>query len=164
MKKIALSLSLVIIWMIMIFILSGMNSIESNSKTKSIVSKIIGEVVEKQEDVSVIKEIDNENLDNANYIFRKIAHATVYLVLSFFVCNFFYQIKMRKFNNNYLISIIICLLYAILDEYHQTFIIGRNGNYLDILIDLVGAIIGSIVFYMVVKVIKNSKKTHLLNT
>lgn len=164
MRKIFISGGLVILWMIMIFILSGMNSVESNNKSKGIIEKIIGETAIKENTVHVIKEMDEDNLDNMNFIFRKIAHATVYLVLSFFTCNFFYQLKKRRFKNNYLISIIICLFYAIFDEYHQTFVAGRNGNYLDILIDLVGAIIGSIVFYMVVKVIKNIKKTHLLNT
>lgn len=164
MKKIIISSILVVLWMIMIFILSGMNSVESNNKSKEIIGNFIGEKEIKDSDIKVWNEVNEENLDNMNFIFRKIAHAMVYLVLSFFTCNFFYQLKKRRFKNNYLISIIICLFYAIFDEYHQTFVAGRNGNYQDVLIDLVGAIIGSIVFYMVVKVIKNSKKTHLLNT
>ena len=161
MKRILLSGSLVVIWMIMIFILSGMNSVESNSKSKVIVGKIISEVSQKENDISVMKEIDQNNLDNANYIFRKIAHATVYLILSFFICNFLYQLKKRNIKNNYIISVFISLLYAITDEYHQTFIIGRNGNYQDVLIDLIGAIIGSIIFYYVVRIIKNNNKTIL---
>ena len=161
MKRILLSGSLVVIWMIMIFILSGMNSVESNSKSKVIVGKIISEVSQKENDISVMKEIDQNNLDNANYIFRKIAHATVYLILSFFICNFLYQLKKRNIKNNYIISVFISLLYAITDEYHQTFIIGRNGNYQDVLIDLMGAIIGSIIFYYVVRIIKNNNKTIL---
>lgn len=155
MKKILISGSLVVLWMIMIFLLSGMNSIESNSKTKGIVGKIIGEVEEY--DVTVMKEVNETNLDTANFIFRKIAHATVYLVLSFFVCNFFYQLKKKKIQNNYLISVFICLLYAITDEYHQTFVLGRSGNYIDVIIDFIGAIIGSIVFYYLVKIIKKKK-------
>lgn len=161
MKRILLSGSLVVIWMIMIFILSGMNSVESNSKSKVIVGKIISEVSHKENDISVMNEIDQNNLDNANYIFRKIAHATVYLILSFFICNFLYQLKKRNIKNNYIISVFISLLYAITDEYHQTFIIGRNGNYQDVLIDLMGAIIGSIIFYYVVRIIKNNNKTIL---
>ncbi len=161
MKKILISGSLVVLWMIMIFLLSGMNSIESNSKTKGIVGKIIGEVEEY--DVTVMKEVNETNLDTANFIFRKIAHATVYLVLSFFVCNFFYQLKKNKIQNNYLISVFICLLYAITDEYHQTFILGRSGNYIDVIIDFIGAIIGSIIFYYLVKIIKKKKKNIIFN-
>lgn len=154
MKKIIIAASLVIVWMGMIFVLSEMNSNESNSKTKDIVLKIIGEK-EMKNDVSAM---EDTTLDNANFIFRKCAHATVYLVLSFFVCNLFYQLKKKKFSNNYLISVILCLLYAILDEYHQTFIIGRNGNYYDVIIDLMGAIIGSVVFYFLVYIIQTRKK------
>ena len=36
----------------------------------------------------------------------------------------------------------ITLLYAISDEYHQTFIPGRNGTGLDVLVDMAGALGG----------------------
>ena len=40
------------------------------------------------------------------------------------------------------LSISIALIYAILDEYHQTFVPGRNGTLIDVLVDGVGALIG----------------------
>lgn len=156
MKKVFIAASLVIVWMGMIFILSEMNSNESNNKSKVIVEKIIGEKNTKN-DVYVMQEIDEDTLDNANFIFRKFAHTTVYLVLSFFVCNFFYQLKKKKFSNNYLVSIIICFLYAISDEYHQTFVVGRTGNYRDVIIDLIGSIMGGIIFHFLVKTISKNK-------
>lgn len=35
----------------------------------------------------------------------------------------------------------VALLYAITDEFHQTFVPGRNGNGIDVLIDSVGILI-----------------------
>ena len=42
--------------------------------------------------------------------------------------------------NVFLISCIICFLYAISDEIHQNFIPGRSGGVKDILIDIFGPI------------------------
>lgn len=36
---------------------------------------------------------------------------------------------------------ILAVLYAITDEYHQTFVFGRNGTWIDVLIDSTGAAI-----------------------
>ena len=36
---------------------------------------------------------------------------------------------------------ILAFLYAISDEYHQTFVLGRNGTWIDVLIDGTGAAI-----------------------
>lgn len=38
----------------------------------------------------------------------------------------------------------IALLYAISDEYHQTFVAGRNGTGRDILVDMVGGVGGAL--------------------
>jgi VanZ family protein len=36
----------------------------------------------------------------------------------------------------------IAVLYAASDEYHQTFVVGRNGTPVDVLIDTIGALLG----------------------
>ena len=45
-----------------------------------------------------------------------------------------------------LLSFIICVIFAISDEFHQTFVAGRTGQSLDVLIDSAGALVG-LVFY-----------------
>lgn len=52
-------------------------------------------------------------------------------------------------------SIFFCFIYAITDEFHQTFITGRTGQFSDVIIDTIGASIGSIVYSIVYKKIKN---------
>jgi VanZ family protein len=41
----------------------------------------------------------------------------------------------------------IALLYAISDEYHQTFVPGRNGTGVDVLVDMVGGLVCAGLWY-----------------
>ena len=54
------------------------------------------------------------------------------------------------FMHKYIISLIfaflICVVFAISDEHHQTFVAGRTGQPLDVVIDSAGAIAG-LLFY-----------------
>lgn len=44
----------------------------------------------------------------------------------------------------YIISILAVLIYAVSDEFHQSFVPGRNASPIDVGIDTVGAILGVI--------------------
>ena len=41
------------------------------------------------------------------------------------------------------------LLYACSDEIHQTFVAGRSGEVLDVLIDTVGGSLATILYYLI---------------
>ena len=56
--------------------------------------------------------------------------------------------KMRK---AVVLSFIICLLYAISDEVHQTLIPGRSGEVSDVILDTIGASIGILIYFQVRK-------------
>ena len=73
------------------------------------------------------------------YLFRKLAHLFEYFVLGILV-----YINLDEYIDNKatILSIIICLLYAISDEIHQLFIIGRSFGIKDIIIDLFGSLLG----------------------
>ena len=42
----------------------------------------------------------------------------------------------------------VVLLFAVSDEFHQLYVVGRNARVIDIVIDFVGGVIGTIVFYL----------------
>jgi VanZ family protein len=44
-------------------------------------------------------------------------------------------------------SLLITVLYGCLDEVHQSFVRGRYGGLLDICLNIVGAVLGSVVFF-----------------
>jgi VanZ family protein len=75
--------------------------------------------------------ISEENI--TDLVFRKIAHITEFFVLYLLAFN-----VMR--NKKY--ALIFSLIYAVSDEYHQTFVQGREGCVRDVLIDSIGIFAG----------------------
>ena len=135
---------LVIMWMGVIFFFSSYNGIDSTTQSKGFLYNTLGKIIDIfDKDITIEeKEILIDKLDTP---VRKVAHASVYLILAILVCLALdnYKIDIKKL----LISaFIICVLYAISDEIHQTFIDGRSGEIKDIIIDSIGASIGLFLF------------------
>lgn len=154
MKKIIISWILVILWMSTIFYLSSMNTIESNTKSKDVISKVVDKTITTTNKIGVTskhptKEKEQQLIDILNQPLRKCAHASVYLILSILLLNSL-LISHNKFKKKYILTtilaILICFLYAITDEYHQTFVLGRTGQFSDVLIDTLGGLIGCILY------------------
>jgi hypothetical protein len=55
------------------------------------------------------------------------------------------QIARSRSRRNVVISLVICLLFAISDEYHQTYVPRRGGTWTDVAIDALGAILASLI-------------------
>lgn len=137
MKK--LNIIMPITWMIFIFIMSSFNSHESSQQSGVIVDF-----------VAHILNINNHEL--LSLIVRKLAHFTEYLILGILIINL-----LKDYTNNPLfISIIICLIYATSDEFHQLFVPGRSCQLRDIMIDTLGSILG--IFLYKILIIKDTIK------
>ena len=145
-KNTLISLILVIVWMGVIFILSDMNTTESNKNSSSIVTGVINTVDNLGGANNDTKEKHNESsyVRDINTIFRKCCHAFCYLALYILVFNFIIRVMKKRLLIYSIISIIICILYAISDEIHQSFVFGRTGQFTDVLIDSIGIVIGCI--------------------
>lgn len=98
-----------------------------------------------------------------NLAVRKLGHFSEYLMLGFFSFSYFSNLflksdKFRDFKKTISISWIFSILYAASDEFHQTFVEGRCGNVIDVIIDGSGAFVGilcsSIIYFMLIKKIK----------
>ena len=158
----------VIAWMILIFFFSDMDGITSHTKSKNVVRSIVEEKIaistmEVNENISnsdvgqvVVQEVDNEKETKVNHfvlkydeIVRKTAHVLEYFVLFILVINCNFQVHHEGKRKYYLIGIIFCLLYACLDEFHQSFINGRNGQIKDVLIDSIGIVAGAIIVFCI---------------
>ena len=149
---------LVILWMIVIFWLSSMSGVESGTKSKGMISNFVETTIDKTNDLGITdKHLSSDKLETItnvlNYPLRKFMHAGVYLVLSILVLNAFYRSDIN--NRKYLLAILFCFIYACTDEFHQLFV-GRTGQFLDVLIDTLGAIIGCFVYYIITR----RHKTH----
>ena len=155
MKKIILSIFLlviVILWGAGIYKLSSMNAQNSNGKSTDIIAMFIEDTLDVTNEYGITnshptdsKLVRVSQLINAPL--RKVMHASVYLVLAFFAI-FFFNVLMN--NKHYWIALILTLIvsigFAISDEFHQTFVSGRTGQPLDVVIDSMGAIVGILIY------------------
>ena len=108
------------LWMVLIFYFSSRTGQESSIQSNSIVNKIL-----------FLFGLPNEFTHFLVILVRKTAHIIEYLIL--FLLIFFG-----------ILSFIISIIYASLDEFHQLFSQGRSAELRDILIDSIGILIGMI--------------------
>lgn len=130
-----ISIILVILWMILIFIMSSFDANNSSNQSNFIVDIVVN-----------ILKIDNIEL--LSLIIRKLAHFTEYFILGILVINMFNR---NNISNKYLISIILCIIYACTDEIHQFFVPGRSCQVTDVIIDSMGSIMGVYLYKLINK-------------
>ena len=138
MKKV-LSIILVILWMIVIFLFSNQNSIDSTEST-NLIYRLFG--------------INTDSI----FIFvliRKCAHLIEYLILGLLVYNMFKSFNIKKI---YICTILFCIICSCTDEIHQLFIPGREGKLIDCFIDTLGSSIGLIFIFLKQKLNKRLSK------
>lgn len=78
-----------------------------------------------------------------DFFLKKTAHFGAYAILAALV----YWGGMREGKGTFLPAFLLTVLYAASDEYHQTFVPGRNGTIGDVLLDAAGALAGLSVIY-----------------
>lgn len=98
-----------------------------------------------------------EFIDNIHHYIRKLAHFSEYAILSFFICRAFYSSYKKFLSNNWIFWSSFCIIiFALLDEYHQSFEESRTSSFTDSLIDIAGGLVVVFIFFMFNK--NNSKK------
>jgi len=75
-----------------------------------------------------------------DFFLRKLAHIIEYAILVFLSFRALYNGQQFSLKKSLVLAFIFSFLYAISDEFHQTFIINRDGNIKDILVDSMGII------------------------
>jgi len=89
-----------------------------------------------------------EMIDVTDFIIRKIAHVTEYAVLCLLVSRSV-GVKQSSPLRERFVPAGISSLYALSDEFHQSFVPSRGATYRDVMWDTVGAIIGSAALNMI---------------
>lgn len=131
-KEIIISWMLLVIWMIFIFIMSSFNGNISSNHSGTIVDLIYNL-------------FDISDTEKVSLIVRKCAHVSEFFILGILVINLISKYNVKY---SYLISFIVCVLYASSDEFHQLFVPGRSGQVTDIFIDMIGTIFSLLVMYL----------------
>lgn len=134
--------------------MSCMDTNESNGKSKTVINDVIGKSVETANGLGITDKHPSKSkmeqvINRLNKPLRKVAHASEYFLLTMFIL-----VVLRNCGVNgskmFVIALIICFVYACTDEYHQTFVDGRTGQFSDALIDTLGGV-ASCIAYIIFK-------------
>jgi VanZ family protein len=74
-----------------------------------------------------------------DFTLKKLAHVTVYAILTVLLFRAL-QIHITHKGHAVLTAAVLAVLYAFSDEWHQTFVPGREGTLRDVGIDAIGAV------------------------
>ena len=149
-----INIFLIITWMIVIFNFSNQTGSSSSGLSSKVVITI-AEIINKD----LTQSEKDELVEKYGYIVRKTAHFGTYFILGTLTIILFIDLKERT-KLSFIISSLICSIYAITDEIHQLFIPGRCGSIMDILIDSSGALTAIIIIYTITPIIKKNKSTN----
>ena len=118
-----------VVWLIFISYAS------SDSFSADNTSRIIGPLV-----LWLFPNTSPEAMATIHFITRKIAHFTEYAILGFLAARAF-----RTYDRWFLISAALVVVYALIDEYHQSFVPSRTASIFDSLIDIAGGLTALII-------------------
>lgn len=142
-------LILTVVWMAVIFLFSAKPGDESERQSLR-AGKIVCSIfvpgydnMSEQEQISMAESID--------YPVRKAAHATEYAILAGLMLGIAVTLSI---NWKHLLEVVfVAVVYASTDEFHQLFVPGRSGRFIDVLIDGIGALIGVLIVFLVYKLV-----------
>lgn len=119
-----------VVWMAFIFFASTGEFSAANT------SRIIGPLLR-----WLFPGISEENLALAHFITRKAAHFTEYAILAWLAARAFTTSSNQTLHRRwFLIALTLIVLYALSDEYHQSFVQSRTASIYDSLIDMAGGL------------------------
>lgn len=137
MKKIKVVWSILSVALMALIFFFSHQSAEVSSDTSGGFAQILAKVL----GVFFKGEVYETLLWVAQWIVRKSAHLVLFALLGVFVYN---SIDLPKGRKRFLVALIICILYAVSDEIHQSFIPGRACRMSDIVIDATGIAVGQL--------------------
>ncbi|MBD0369366.1 MAG: VanZ family protein [Pyrinomonadaceae bacterium] len=118
-------------WMVFIFFASTAQLSASNT------SRIIRPLL-----IWLFPGISEEKLAFAHLIVRKLAHLTEYAILGLLSARAFAGSSRHSLRRRwFLFSLLLVIVYALADEFHQSFIPERTGSVYDSFIDIAGGLI-----------------------
>lgn len=123
--------------------ISGESSLMISQKLLNAYENISDQPYEESARQQVLLELD--------HIIRKTAHFMEYALLAAaWVLHF--MIRKKGYHIGVGLSILFTSLYAVTDEFHQTFVAGRSGQISDVLLDSCGAVTGALLFLSLIKI------------
>lgn len=154
-------LLLSVLWMTVIFMFSAQTG-EVSDKQSGFLTDLVCKLIP--------FELSDSGINTLTFIIRKAAHFTEYAVLGalyFETVHSFraYKKKERNYRNGrraawktVLFTTALCMLYAMSDEFHQSFTAGRSPAVRDVIIDTCGGFAGSMLVLLMVNIAAKKNK------
>lgn len=149
-----------LLWCMVIFCFSAQDATASTAVSDGVLHKI-AEICTAWIPADAA-EIDSENHASMAFLIRKIAHFTLYFILGIFSAATMFSFTAKHHRSllaGWFTAWSFCIFYASTDEFHQLFVPGRTGRFLDIGIDSLGALLSSLLllFFVQRSVHRNQK-------
>lgn len=125
---------MVVLWMMLIFYFSQQSVFASKGLSTTITKELI-EIAEK------IIPMEKVQVEDIHHLVRKNAHFFIYFCLGIFALIALKLSGIKGYRSS-LIALILCMIYAVTDEFHQLFVAGRGAQMKDVVIDWAGAALG----------------------
>ena len=128
--------------MCLIFALSAQNGEESGSLSRWLMETAIGRLL-----LQILPPLTDSG---AALDIRKYAHLAEYTALGLFSSLFVLELYCERIpKRSTRISVPFSFVYACSDEYHQTFVPGRVGQFTDVLFDMAGVLAGVLLAFLI---------------
>ncbi|HEV2911973.1 MAG TPA: VanZ family protein [Pyrinomonadaceae bacterium] len=135
-----------VLWMALIFFFSTAELSAGNT------SRIVRPVL-----LWLFPGISEESLLRAHFLTRKAAHFTEYAILALLAARAFYGSSRKTLRRRWFtVALTLVILYALSDEYHQSFVPSRTGSVYDSMIDASGGL-AALLFLALRRKRKNSR-------
>lgn len=144
---------IIIAIMVGITIFSAQTATESDALSKGIVKKVVVGL-----DIMTEDEANSTHytvIETWDHRLRKATHFTIYFILAFVIYLVIYTIVRRK-GASFILAWLIATVFAIFDEYHQTFVDGRGGQLSDVVLDSMGALTAAILSTIIISKMKRT--------
>jgi VanZ family protein len=89
-------------------------------------------------------DISLATVEQIHFLVRKAAHLTEYAILALLLMRALRE-KESRFRRT-IVVLVIAVLFALADEYHQAFVVSRTSSLGDVAIDSVGAFLGILIY------------------
>ena len=119
-------------WMAFIFLMSAMPGDVSGAQSGTVVRILLAVL----DAVWGPAEVSPQALSLLELLVRKAAHMTEYAVLALL---YSHALRLSGAKRPARYALLLCLLYAATDEFHQSFVGGRGPSPVDVMIDTAGA-------------------------
>jgi len=138
-----LSWLFVILWMIIIINLSSQIADQSNQLSRGMADRLIKAIKSIYPDAVI-------DITSFNSILRDLAHFFVYMIMAVLLLN---ALRRSRIKSSGIVPVmVICIIFAALDETMQLSVEGRGAQFVDVVIDSLGAGFGMILYLFIARV------------